>query len=124
MWQRRENERETGGDELLVQLIAELPPQVRKALENPVRRRILRALNNSEIPRTSIELASASTPASSISIINYHALVLAGCGSIKVTGTQPIPGNVTRLYASNVAGDRQIASVLQASRQLDRDHLN
>ncbi len=120
MGQSGESRRQTRRREQLIRLIANLPPEARQALDHPVRRDILRALNDSPTPRSSTEIAAAAGPKASLNVIHYHALVLTEHGSIKVAGTQSSRGAVTRLYASNVADDQQVTSVLKVSRQLDR----
>lgn len=120
MEQQSEDQPDQGGNEQpTVELLAALPPQAQKAVEHPVRREILRTLNGSGDSRTSIEIAATTLPTSSISVINYHALVLEATGSIGVTGMQPNGGGLIRLYASNVTDDQQIISFLKATRQLD-----
>ncbi len=115
------NRRERGSREVLGELLADLPRETRQALNNPVRRKILRMLNDSETPCTSREIALAVMPQKSkLRCVNYHTLLLANQGSVKVTGARPIRGALARSYASNVAGDRQITTVLQASRELDQ----
>jgi DNA-binding transcriptional ArsR family regulator len=111
---------ETKDEKLPSQLAAQLSPTARDALAHPVRRQILRALNESSEPRSPSEIASTSLPHASISVISYHAQVLESCDSVAMTGTRKAQGAVARLYASKVVGDEQFAAVLQATRGLDR----
>jgi DNA-binding transcriptional ArsR family regulator len=102
------------------QLAAQLSPRARDALGHPLRREILRALNDSREPRTPSEIATTALPKASISVVSYHARVLESHDSVAMTGTRQVPGGVARLYASKVAGDERVAAVLQATRGLDR----
>jgi DNA-binding transcriptional ArsR family regulator len=101
------------------QLAAQLPASTRDALGHPARRQILRALNESSGPRSPGEIATAVLPHASVSVVSYHARVLETCDSVAMTGTRQVHGSVTRLYASKVADDEQVAAVLQATRGLD-----
>ncbi len=101
-------------------LAAQLSSRARDALGHPLRRQILRALNESSEPRSPSEIATATLPHASLSVISYHAQVLETSDSVAMTGTRQVPGGLARLYASKVAGDAQVAAVLQATRGLDR----
>jgi hypothetical protein len=59
-------------------------------------------------------------PHASVSAISYHAQVLEACDSIATSDAQRAHGGDGRLYTSTVAGDEQVAAVLQATRVLDR----
>ena len=107
-------------EKLPSQLAAQLSPTARDALGHPVRRQILRALNESSKPRSPSEIATATLPQASVSVVSYHAQVLETCDSVEMTGTRQIAGGVARLYASKVAGDEQVAAILQVTRGLDR----
>ena len=85
-----------------------------------MRRQILRTLNASAEPQSPSEIAAVALPHVNLSVISYHAQVLETCGSVALSGTRQVSGGVARLYASKVAGDEQIAAVLQATRGLDR----
>jgi hypothetical protein len=107
-------------EKLPSQLAAQLSPTAQDALGHPLRRQILRALNESGQARSPGEIALATLPRASVSVISYHAQVLETCDSVAITGTRQVPGGVARLYVSKVAGDEQVAAVLQATRGLDR----
>jgi DNA-binding transcriptional ArsR family regulator len=111
---------EIKAEKLPSQLAAHLSPMARDALSHPMRRQILRALNGSSEPRSPSEIATAALPQAGVSVVSYHAQVLETCGSVAMTGIRQVPGGVARLYASKVAGDEQVAAVLQATRGLDR----
>jgi DNA-binding transcriptional ArsR family regulator len=110
---------EIRAEKLSSQLSAQLSATTRDALGHPLRRQILRTLNESAEPRSPSEIA-ATTPHVSTSVVSYHAQVLEVCGSVAMSGTRQVRGGVARLYASKVADDEQVAAVLQATRGLDR----
>jgi DNA-binding transcriptional ArsR family regulator len=111
---------EANAEGLPSQLAAQLAPETRDALAHPLRRQILRTLNDSAEPHSPSEIAAMALPHASVSVISYHAQVLEGYGSIAMSGTRQTHGSVTRLYSSKVAGDEQVVAVLQATRGLDR----
>jgi DNA-binding transcriptional ArsR family regulator len=111
---------EIKAEKLPSQIAAQLSPTARDALGHPVRRQILRALNDSREPRSPGEIATETLPHASVSVVSYHAQVLESCDSVAMTGTRQVRGGIDRLYASKVAGDEQVAAVLQATRRLDR----
>lgn len=87
----------------------------RRALDHPVRREILRALDR-ESPATLVRLVEL-VPGRSVSTISYHALVLEECGCISVQ--LAVAGPSCRHLESSVAGDAGIRSALDATRSLD-----
>lgn len=94
----------------LTAALAALPIERQTALENVMRRRILRRLHQAETPQTPVELAAREQqPLSSVS---YHARVLTSCGLISPTGTRRMRGNVQPCLASTVREDRHICSLL------------
>jgi hypothetical protein len=110
----------TQAEKLPSRFAAQLSPTTRDALGHPLRRQILRTLNESAEPRSPGEIAAKSLPHASVSVVNYHAQVLKACGSVAMSGARQARGTTARLYASKVAGDEQIAAVLQATRGRDR----
>jgi DNA-binding transcriptional ArsR family regulator len=111
---------ETKAEQLPSQFAAQLSATERDALGHPVRRQILRTLNASAEPQSPSEIAAVALPHVNLSVISYHAQVLETSGSVALSGTRQVSGGVARLYASKVAGDEQIAAVLQATLGLDR----
>ena len=110
---------EIKAEQLPSQFAAQLGATTRDALGHPVRREILRMLNASGEPRSVSQIGAAALPHANLSVISYHARVLAVCGSVEPSGPRQVKGGA-RLYASKVAGDEQIAAVLQATRGVDR----
>jgi hypothetical protein len=102
------------------QLAAQLSPPTRDALGHPVRRQILRALNDSDEPRGPAEIAAATLPHTSISVISYHAQVLASRDCVALAGTRQEDGTLACLYTAKVADNEQVSAVLRATRELDR----
>lgn len=96
-----------------------LAPHLKRALDHPLRRRILRALNGNAEPRTLEELATL-IPATSLSAIGYHVLTLEECGAVSVTAslTAATASHANR-YASNVADDQAVREVLGQTRTCD-----
>lgn len=105
---------------LPVELAELLTPPLEHALNHPLRREILRALNRSDRPRTAAELVSACPPATSVTLLNYHAAVLERCDLVRAIETDVAGEGFSRHYASNVAEDVQIIAILSATEALDR----
>jgi len=96
-----------------------LPPKRRKALDSPLRRRIVRALNAAAEPRSLKELTLA-VPGCGLSSVSYHLAVLEQCGCVAVSEDPAGPPCCARLFASSLLGDRGVAEALEATRELDR----
>lgn len=105
---------------LPVELAELLTPPLEHALNHPLRREILRALNRSDRPRTAAELVSACLPATSVTLLNYHAAVLERCDLVRAIENDVAGEGFSRHYASNVAEDVQIIAILSATEALDR----
>ena len=104
---------------LPVELAELLTPPLEHALNHPLRREILRALNRSDRPRTAAELVSA-LPATSVTLLNYHAAVLERCDLVRAIENDVAGEGFSRQYASNVAEDVQIIAILSATEAQDR----
>ena len=96
-----------------------LDPPVEHALNHPLRREILRALNQCDGPRSAGEIATECLPKTGVTLINYHAAVLETCEIVRISEEEPNGQGLTRRYASNVANDTQIAAILGATEPLD-----
>jgi DNA-binding transcriptional ArsR family regulator len=96
-----------------------LDPPVEHALNHPLRRDILRALNQSDGPRSAGEIATESLPKTAVTLINYHASVLETCDIVRIAEDEPSGRSLSRRYASNVANDAQIVAILGATEPLD-----
>ena len=104
---------------LPLELAELLTPPLEHALNHPLRRDVLRALNRVGEPLTAPELA-ASIPVASITLINYHAAVLERCDLLRATENAVAGDGFGRRYASNVAADVQIIAILGATETMDR----
>jgi DNA-binding transcriptional ArsR family regulator len=101
---------------LPAELSGRLEPELRDALDHPVRREILRTLNGSGRALTSAELAPQ-LGLLRLSQINYHVQVLAGDGAVVAEGDSPFGG---RSYLSDVAREAEVTAVLRTTQESDR----
>jgi DNA-binding transcriptional ArsR family regulator len=108
------------GRRLPLELAELVAPPIEHALNHPLRREILRALNQSEGPRSAGEIATGSLPKAGVTLINYHAGVLESCEVVRIAEVDPAGESIARRYASNVADDPQIAAILGATEPLDQ----
>jgi DNA-binding transcriptional ArsR family regulator len=105
---------------LPLELAELLTPPLEHALNHPLRREVLRALNRSDRPRSAAELVSASLPQTSVTLLNYHAAVLERCDLVRAIENEVAGEAFSRRYSSNVAEDVQIIAILSATEALDR----
>ena len=109
------------GQRLPASLVAALTPALRHALNHPIRRRILRALNGSQTARGPVAVATLIHPNPGIGLVRYHLRVLEQLGCVhRVAPDRAAVESAPVLYESDLADDEKIASILQATRQLDR----
>ncbi|MGV1050232.1 MAG: hypothetical protein ACOYD4_17090 [Solirubrobacterales bacterium] len=94
-----------------------MSPEVRHALNHPVRRRILRVLSDSRAARSPAAVATLIHPNPGVSVVSYHLGVLDQLGCVRLLRAA---GQAAPLCESSVEGDEEITSILQATRQLDR----
>lgn len=99
-------------------LAATLDPRFQDALDSPIRRDILRFLNESEHPRRAVEI-TAELPGIALNAVKYHTDVLKNCGSVVIVGSLETMGGRV-LYSSAVAEDAQVVSALQKTRRADQ----
>ena len=105
---------------LSARLAAGLEPKLQDALDHPVRRELLRALNRSERPRSGGEMA-AQLPPFGLSRLTYHLQVLRRSGAVASESSCAGPGGGRALYASAVFDDGQVLAVLRATERWDRE---
>lgn len=98
------------GEEESVDPSIELRRDVERALENPIRRRILRMLMDSDEPRSSPELFDGSG-AETASQLAYHVAVLARVGAVR--------RRARALTASPLVNDPFISIMLGLTREED-----
>jgi DNA-binding transcriptional ArsR family regulator len=81
-----------------------------RALAQPFRRQILRALHEVGEARSPNELSKIlSVP---VGHVSYHVKVLRECGALVLTDTRPVRGAMEHFYASTVAENDLVTSVL------------
>ena|SRR5215211_6728402 len=105
---------------LSARLAAVLDPKLQDALDHPVRRELLRALNRSERPRSIGEMATALPPFGP-SRLNYHLQVLHRSGTVAAEPSCAGPGGGHAHYASEVFDDGRVLTVLRATERWDRE---
>ena len=95
-----------------------MTPALIYALNHPVRRQILRLLSRPG------EEASPSDMCGSIAVglsaLSFHAQVLGELGVIRGTRTQQVRGAVEHFYASDVAGNELVETILIETEVDDR----
>jgi DNA-binding transcriptional ArsR family regulator len=88
-----------------------------KAIGSPHRRRLLRILHVAGEARSPNEMSEAlGVP---VSHISYHVKVLKSCRVIALTDTQPRRGAVEHFYASTIADNPLMGSLLEATQAED-----
>jgi DNA-binding transcriptional ArsR family regulator len=87
-------------------------------LNHPVRRQILRSLNGDGKSRSPRELTEF--VAASLSNLSYHTRVLKDCGVIRQTSVRPVRGVEESFFASEVSGNKLIASILAETEREDK----
>jgi DNA-binding transcriptional ArsR family regulator len=101
------------------ELARSLAPKTRHALNHPMRRSMLRALNRGgATPRTPDELLPL-FPGASRATIAYHAAVLRECGGVSMIVASAERGASARSFVSEVVDDLEYHRVLAATEQLD-----
>jgi DNA-binding transcriptional ArsR family regulator len=105
---------------LPLELAELLTPPLEHALNHPLRREILRALNRSGRPGSAAELVDACRPATNVTLLNYHAAVLERCDLVRVIESDVAGEGFGRRYASNVTEDVQVIAILSAAEIIDR----
>jgi hypothetical protein len=94
-----------------------LEPKVRQALNHPLRRQIVRTLNDSSA-RTTGELRQT-LPVDNLAALHYHVLVLEQAEVIRGGELWNDVDAPTRSYVTEVATDAAVASLLKATQPLD-----
>ncbi len=100
-------------------LAVRLDPELREALDHPLRREILRSLSGTDEGFTSTELA-AQLGSFSLSLVSYHTLVLAGDKVVIPVGEAP---PASRSYISYLSRDPEVVEVLKVTQPCDRERL-
>lgn len=91
------------------------------AMNNVLRRHILRTLHDSEEPLSPCRLSRMlGEPVSSLS---YHVSALRDHGAIELVAEKQVRGTVAHYYASRVANDDLVGKLLEATRKSDEAEL-
>jgi DNA-binding transcriptional ArsR family regulator len=88
-----------------------------KAIDHPLRRRILRLLNEQEEPLSSMQMAEEL--GISLSITAYHVRILHELRAIVRAGKRQVRGALQRFYRSKVKADPPIETLLEETREVD-----
>lgn len=105
----RSPSRSTGG--------AGLTPELMKALNHPLRRRILRRLHNLDESQSPAQLRRQFDI--DIGHVSYHMKVLKDFGFVTLTRTRPSRGALEHFYASAISDNSSVALVLKATKAED-----
>jgi len=116
---RKSNAVGTEDGRLSDDLATMLKPQLRNALDHPVRREVLRALCRGRGPRSVVEL-DTELRGYRRSQLGYHLQVLCQSGSVASSPVSAEGSDHVR-YASEVHGDRSVQAVLRATEGGDRE---
>lgn len=111
------------GEEALAEMLGGLAAGPRHSLESPMRRRILRALNQAGELRTSTDLSTI-LGGTSVSEVNYQLSVLVGDGCVTPSGgdRRSNRGKATQsrtTYASCLVDDAAARAILSCMRESD-----
>jgi hypothetical protein len=94
---------------------ASIPPDLREAFNHPIRRQIVRTLQEQQGKMTGSDLAHASVVSASHSSVQYHALVLLSRGVLAADGIFP------KWFAcTSIARISRITAVLRDTQEQDR----
>lgn len=88
-----------------------------KALNHPLRRRIIRALHEGDEARSPCQLGRSLHVA--VSNVSYHVRVLQDNGLIVLTGRRPVRGSTEHFYASTVAANELAVQLLESTAEGD-----
>lgn len=108
---------EPGSGRLAAELAATLEPRLQDALDHPVRREVLRRLNECGEGGTARQIVPDLRPIG-ISQVNYHLQVLARDEIVVFDGFGPGDGPA---YISTVVEEPQVLKVLRATEEWDRE---
>lgn len=105
---------------LSARLAETLDSELHDALDHPVRREVLRALNQNGRARTAAEISAELRPFR-LSQVGYHLQVLRRSGTV-ASGPADLGGGQARArYASEVGADGRVRAVLRATERSDRE---
>jgi DNA-binding transcriptional ArsR family regulator len=109
---RKTERRELASSDSTHEPAREMSPALLCALHHPVRRQVLRALHEETSP-----LSASAMSRSRISVglprLSFHARVLCEMGVIECVATRDTRGSTERLYASLVAENELVGTILR-----------
>lgn len=105
---------------LSAHLAAPLEPKLQDALDHPIRREVLRTLNQGRRSRSVAEIGSE-LRGFRLSQLGYHLQVLRRSGTVASVPPGLSAGQSRARYASAVCDDGQVRAVLRATEQWDRE---
>lgn len=80
------------------------------AVNHPLRRKLLRALHNSDDARSPVQLSKV--VGVEVGTIAYHMRALARLGAVEKTDSRHVRGARETFFVSRVAGNRQVIAIL------------
>lgn len=107
-------------DEIPEFLAENLPPEVRKALQHPCRRHILRALLGGRQRKSSSELTRLHYVSRSLAETNYHVSRLYDSGLVGQAASEVMEGSVKRYFWSLIDKDKAVLAVLKGMERRDQ----
>jgi DNA-binding transcriptional ArsR family regulator len=87
-----------------------MSPPLLQALNHPIRRETLRLLHRSVGPRSAVQLSPRIATVKTN--VSYHLKVLAKFGAVERVDERHVRGAPEKLFASAVAGHRQVLAIL------------
>lgn len=103
-------------------LLGKLPIEMRKALEHPCRRQILRALGSGGQKKSPSELTQSGSVSFGTPCTSYHCRTLEGYGLVRRAGTEPVRGSLKHYFTSLVADNDLVLTALKATEKSDQRH--
>jgi DNA-binding transcriptional ArsR family regulator len=95
--------------------------QLIKALDHPLRRELLRRLENGEeLSPTQLTEVVATR---SLPNVSYHVRVLAEYGALTLSRCESVQGSTEHFYVSRVSGNRKVTAILKETKDKDRASL-
>jgi hypothetical protein len=106
--------RRKGG--LSAELSARLPLELREALDNPCRRRILRSLREEGgAPLRAAELRAGGCATCTLSCVTYHLGVLVESHPVRRLGAGSVQGRLEYAFAATLEDQPTVVEVLEAT---------
>ena len=100
----------------------DMSPALIHALDNPVRRQILRMFTKRKPEWSPVDLAKAFRI--NLSHLSYHARALSELGVTVETRTEQVRGSKQHFYTSNVADNKLVRKILAETKADDKEALD